>query len=87
MLPAGADSCGPSSTQGTLTTAAGNTVSFTASGTFCRATQTAQYTYTITGGTGTFSGATGSGQVQIPTPTTSSTDAQTWSGTLQTGAG
>lgn len=83
MLPGGSDSCGPATMQGSLVTATGDTVSFKATGTFCRANQTAKYTYTITGGTGQFAGATGTGAVTIPTPATSTTDTQTWSGTLK----
>ncbi len=86
MLPGGADSCGPSTTQGTFTMSSGDTVTFKGTGTFCRATQTAQYTYTITGGTGAGAGAKGSGTIHIPTPSSSTTDTQTWSGTLMISA-
>lgn len=83
MLPGGSDSCGTSTMEGSLVTATSDTVNFRATGTFCRANQTATYTYTITGGSGKFAGATGSGTVTIPTPTTSTTDTQTWRGTLK----
>lgn len=69
--------------QGSLVTAAGDKVSFKATGTFCRANQTAKYAYTITGGSGKFAGANGTGTVTIPTPATSTTDTQTWHGTLK----
>lgn len=80
--PGGTDSCGPATTQGTLTTVAGDTISFLASGTFCRATQTATYTYTITGGTGKYQGASGKGSIQIPRPKTSTSEIETWNGTF-----
>lgn len=82
MQPGGSDSCGPSTVEGSFITASSDTVSFTAKGTFCRATQAATYTYTITGGSGKYANATGTGKITVPAPTTSTTDTQTWIGTL-----
>lgn len=82
LEPGGADSCGPSTMDGTVTMGGGDTLSFTATGTFCRGTATARYTYTITGGTGAYRGAGGKGSITIPRPPTSSTDTLTWDGTL-----
>jgi hypothetical protein len=78
----GADSCGPATTQGALTLAAGDIVTFTGTGTFCRATQVADFTYKITGGTRNYLHATGSGTIQVPRPTSSTTGTETWTGTL-----
>ncbi len=58
--PGGTDSCGSATTNGTLTLATGDTITFRATGTFCRATQVATFTYTITGGTGRYLNASGS---------------------------
>lgn len=80
--PGGPDSCGPAKTQGVLTTASGDTISFSATGTFCRATQTATYTYKITGGTGAYKGATGTGTIQVPRPQSNTSETQSWSGTF-----
>lgn len=82
LAPSGQDSCGPTTTEGSFVTSAGDSVSFTAKGTLCRGTNTTTYTYTITGGSGRYNGATGSGTVQIPPSPSDSTDTQTWSGTL-----
>lgn len=80
--PGGADSCGPSTMTGTLTVDGGDTLSFAATGTFCRGTASARYTYTITGGTGAYRSASGKGNITIPRPPSSSTDILTWDGTL-----
>ena len=81
--PGGADSCGPSTMDGTLTVGGGgDSISFTATGTFCRGTGSARYTYTITGGTGSYQGAGGKGNITIPRPTSNSTDTLAWDGTL-----
>lgn len=82
LAPSGQDSCGPTTTEGSFVTSAGDSVSFTAKGTLCRGTNTTTYTYTITGGSGRYKGATGSGTVQIPASSSDSADTQTWSGTL-----
>jgi hypothetical protein len=82
--PGGPDSCGPATTKGTLTLASGDSITFTGTGTFCRATQSANFTYKITGGSGTYLHATGGGTIQVPLPTSSSTGTETWAGTLQT---
>lgn len=82
LLPPGSDSCGSSTTAGTLTTASGETISFTGKGTFCRATGTAKYTYTIAGGTGRYKGATGTGTLIIPRMADTTTPTAAWSGTL-----
>ena len=81
--PGGADSCGPATTKGTLTLATGDTITFTGTGTFCRAGQVASFNYKITGGTGRYLHATGSGAIQVPMPTSSSTGTESWSGTLR----
>ena len=80
--PGGADSCGSATTQGMLTLATGDTLTFTGTGTFCRATQVASFTYKITGGTGNYLHATGSGAIQVPRPSSSSTGTESWTGTL-----
>ena len=83
--PLGADSCTSATTQGTLTvTATGDTVTFTGKGTFCAATQIANFTYTITGGTGSYQHATGSGSINVPLPSSSTTGTEIWSGSLLT---
>jgi hypothetical protein len=82
--PGGSDSCGPATTKGTLTLATGDSVTFTGSGTFCRATQSASFTFQFTGGTGTYLHASGGGTIQVPLPTSSSTGTESWAGTLQT---
>jgi hypothetical protein len=81
----GADFCSAATTQGTLTLATtGDTITFTGTGTFCRATQVANFTYTITGGTGAYSHATGSGSIFVPLPTSSSSGTETWNGSIHT---
>jgi hypothetical protein len=82
--PGGADSCGPATTKGTLTLATGDSITFTGTGNFCRATQSASFTYTFTGGTGKYLHAAGGGTIQVPLPTSSSTGTESWAGTLQT---
>ena len=82
--PGGSDSCGPATTKGTLTLAAGDSITFTGTGNFCRATQSASFTYTFTGGSGKYLHATGGGAIQVPLPTSSSTGTESWTGTLQT---
>jgi hypothetical protein len=82
--PGGSDSCGPATTKGTLTLATGDSITFTGTGSFCRATQSASFTYKFTGGTGKYLHAAGSGAIQVPLPTTSSTGTEAWTGTLQT---
>jgi hypothetical protein len=86
LSPPGDDSCGPSTTTGKLTTAGGDTVTFNATGQFCRATSTARYTYTVTGGTGRYRHATGTGSMEVPRLTDSTSPRETWSGTLIPGA-
>jgi hypothetical protein len=81
--PPGADSCGPATTKGTLTLPMGDTITFTGTGTFCRATQVATFTYKFTGGTASYLHATGSGSIQVPLPTSSSTGTESWTGTLK----
>jgi hypothetical protein len=79
----GADFCSSATTQGTLTLAnTGDSITFTGTGTFCRATQVANFTYTITGGTGAHAHATGSGSIYVPLPSSSSTGTETWTGTI-----
>ena len=80
--PGGADSCGSATTKGTLTLATGDTITFTGTGTFCRASQAGSFSYKITGGTGSYLHATGSGTIQVPRPTSSSTGTESWTGTL-----
>jgi hypothetical protein len=81
--PLGADSCASATTQGTLSLVnTGATVSFTGTGTFCGATQIADFTYTISGGTGAYQHATGSGSIHVPLPSSSSTGIELWNGTL-----
>jgi hypothetical protein len=82
--PGGSDSCGPATTKGTLTLATGDSIAFTGTGSFCRATQSATFTYKLTGGTGKYLHAAGGGAIQVPLPASSSTGTETWSGTLQT---
>jgi hypothetical protein len=80
-----ADFCSSATTQGTLSLAStGDTITFTGTGTFCRATLVANFTYTITGGTGAYAHATGSGSIDVPLPTSSSTGTETWNGTILT---
>jgi hypothetical protein len=79
----GTDFCSSATTQGTLTLATtGDSVTFTGTGTFCRATQVADFTYTITGGTGAYAHATGSGSIYVPLPTSSSSGTETWTGSI-----
>jgi hypothetical protein len=81
----GAGFCSSATTQGTLTLATtSDTITFTGTGTFCRATQVADFTYTIAGGTGEYLRATGSGSIHVPLPNSSSSGTETWSGTLHT---
>jgi len=81
--PLGTDSCASATTQGTLTVSAtGDTVTFTGSGTFCGASQIADFTYAITGGTGAYQHASGTGTIHVPLPSSSSTGTETWSGSL-----
>jgi hypothetical protein len=82
--PAGSDSCGPATTRGTLTLAGGDTITFSGTGAFCRAQQTATFTYTITGGTGRYLRAGGTGAIVVPTPQSASAGSESWSGTLTT---
>jgi len=82
--PGGSDSCGPATTQGTLGLATGETITFTGTGTFCRASQVANFSYTITGGTGQYVHATGKGTIYVPLPTSSSSGTEGWAGTLFT---
>jgi hypothetical protein len=82
--PAGTDSCGAATTDGTLTLATGDTLTFHGTGTFCRATQVANFTYTITGGTGAYMHATGGGSIHVPLPGSSSSGTETWTGTILT---
>ncbi len=82
LNPGGSDSCGPSTMDGMLIVGGGDTISFTATGTFCRGTGSARYTYTITRGTGIYLGASGKGNITVPRPSSSSTDVLTWDGTL-----
>jgi hypothetical protein len=80
-----ADYCSSATTQGRLTLAStGDTITFTGTGNFCRATQVANFTYTITGGTGAYAHATGSGSIHVPLPTSSSTGTETWTGSILT---
>jgi hypothetical protein len=80
--PGGSDSCGPATTKGTLTLVAGDSITFTGTGNFCRATQSASFTYKFTGGTGKYLHATGGGTIQVPLPASSSTGMESWTGTL-----
>ncbi len=81
--PLGTDSCASATTQGTLTvTTTGDTVTFTGTGTFCGASQIADFTYTITGGSGAYQHASGTGSIHVPLPSSSSTGTEAWSGSL-----
>jgi hypothetical protein len=80
----GSDSCGPATTAGTLILSTGDTITFHGPGTFCRATQVANFTYSITGGTGAYARATGSGSIHVPLPSSSSSGTETWTGTILT---
>jgi hypothetical protein len=80
-----ASTCSPATTQGTLTLANGDIITFMGTGTFCRAFQAATFTYTITGGTGHYQHASGTGTINVPPPTSASAGAESWGGTLLTG--
>ncbi len=82
--PGDGSTCTPATTSGTLTFTAQDTVMFTGTGTFCRATQMATFTYTIAGGTGKYQNASGSGSIHVPPPSSPTADTETWSGTLLT---
>jgi hypothetical protein len=82
--PGDGSTCSQATTAGTLTMASGDLVTFTGTGTFCRATQTGSFTYTITGGTGRYQHASGAGRFYVPPPSSATDDTETWSGTLLT---
>jgi hypothetical protein len=67
-----------------LTLATGDSITFTGTGNFCRATQAANFTYTITGGSGKYLHASGGGTILVPLPTSSSTGTEAWTGSLRT---
>ena len=71
---------------GYLATGKQDHITFTATGKYCGVTDTATYTYTITGGSGKFKGASGNGMIRVgPTTSTSGNTenrVETWSGTL-----
>jgi hypothetical protein len=75
------DGCQPVSSMGSLTAADGGKVNFTATGEYCASSDTATYTYTITGGSGKYQGASGTGTIRFP-PSSGNTGVETWSGTL-----
>lgn len=74
--------CTAATTQGTLTLANNDTITFTGAGQFCPGTVTATYNYTITGGTGAYQNATGSGTITTPAPDSSSTGTEVWAGSV-----
>lgn len=60
----GASDCVSATTSGTLTTAAGDTLTVTADkGQGCQRTLSSSFSFAVTGGTGIFKGATGSGTI------------------------
>jgi len=71
---------------GHLTAANHDRLTFTAPGDYCAATDTASYTYTITGGSGLYTGASGTGTITVQAATSSANGVETrteiWSGTL-----
>lgn len=71
---------------GFLATSKQDHITFTATGKYCGATDTATYTFTITGGVGKYKGASGNGTIRVG-PTTSTSEnrenrVEIWSGTL-----
>lgn len=76
--------CHTVSSSGHLTAANHDSMTFTAPGISCGASDTASYTYTITGGTGRYRGASGTGTITVQAPTANGVETRTemWSGTL-----
>jgi hypothetical protein len=64
----GPDGCAPADKRGFFVAENGNRVEVTAHGSYCLATSTANYAFTVTGGSGRFAGATGTGSWLVPPP-------------------
>jgi hypothetical protein len=82
VLDPSSPACNPASTNGTLMTADGDTITFTAHGTYCKDVEIAAYIFVITGGTGKFQGASGSGIISVPPFTGPGVGSETWDGTV-----
>lgn len=83
------NNCHPVSSTGHLAAADHDLIYFTAPGVYCPASDTASYTYTITGGTGIYKGAKGTGRITVQAATASTNGVETrtemWSGTMWSG--
>jgi hypothetical protein len=82
VLDPSSPACNPASTNGTLTTNDGDTLTFVAHGTYCKDVQIAAYILVITSGTGKFQGASGSGIISVPPFTGPGIGSEIWDGTL-----
>ena len=82
VLDPSTPACNPASTNGTLTTDDGDSITFIAHGTYCKDVQIAAYIFVIIAGTGKFQGVSGSGIISVPPYTGAGVGSETWDGSI-----